>query len=147
MSESIEFEVIEETIDMSVTEGLPVTVSYTQAPSIVKIYKAGEILSGHRIVFITNSKAYYADKEDLESCKLAIGMTKNAAIIDADVEVVEIGEIVNPEWDLTPESVYFLDTLGQITTTPPAGDNLLSVGKSLTDEKFFVNIGFPLIRV
>ncbi len=113
--------------------------SASSAETTEKEYTAGETLSGHRLVEIYEEKAYYADNSSVNFGR-KIGLTKNAAELDASVTVLFFGEITHSSWNFDLTKPVFLGTNGALTQTKPETGYLLVIGKPINTTKLFVNI-------
>jgi len=113
--------------------------SASSSEAVEKEYTAGEILSGHRLVEIYEEKAYYADNSSVNFGR-KIGLTKNAAELDASVTVLFFGEITHSSWNFDLTKPVFLGTNGALTQTKPETGYLLVIGKPINTTKLFVNI-------
>ena len=96
---------------------------------------AGEVLGGHRAVYIgADGQAYYADTGDTNG---VVGITEGAAALGGEVTVRFSGEIIEPSWSWAPGVVY-LGTSGLLTQIPTAAGALIIVGNSSGPTKLIV---------
>ena len=106
-------------------------------------------ISGHRVVtFDAQHRVKYASNDTVAHANQIVGVTKNAAMENDQVEVVRSGEITEPSWNFTPNLPVYLGHNGYLTQTPPSpADAVFSVviGFPITSTTLFVSIGNPII--
>lgn len=106
---------------------------------------AGETLSGNRVVYIEDGKAYYYDPSDVTLYGRALGITTGAAIADATVNV-QMGGVM--DWSatpLTPGSLYYAGANGQLTISTSGLSVLQRVGHAIGSDKLKINFDLNLI--
>jgi hypothetical protein len=121
--------------------GVPGAPGSSVVPSA--FYPAGQVLGGHRVVRISNGKAFYADNTTA-SANAVFGITLGAANLDEPVEIRYAGIIVEPSWNWTPELPIFLGAAGAITQIPPVVGALVELGVALTPTSVNVRIQEPV---
>lgn len=83
-------------------------------------YVAGEILSGHRAVVISDyDTVIYANNTVLWHKNSYVGITTQAANSGAFVVVKLAGEIMENSWNWIPDQPIYFTTNGLLTQTPP----------------------------
>lgn len=98
---------------------------------------AGQVLGGHRAVWIdTDDAVYYADNA-LPSADRVAGITTGAAGLAASVAIQMQGEIVEPTWAWTPGPVY-LGAAGALTQVAPIAGAVAQVGVATAPTKLLV---------
>lgn len=118
---------------------------YTNNASQIEAYTAGEILNGHRLVYLKDSKAYKASNDNPDCFNRIVGMTVNAALEDELVNVKQ-GKIVNPGWALSPNTLYYLGIDGEITSVPPTSGILQAIGYSYDTDTMYINTNIAIRR-
>lgn len=116
----------------------------------ILVRPAGEILGGHRIVYInSDGKAYYASNTILSDSVRALGITLNAAAVDDNVSIQSFGEVIETSWSWTMGSPIYLSSNGQLTQTPPVSPALFQriIGFPLTTTSLFFSFREPIILV
>lgn len=110
-------------------------------------YTAGEILGGHKFVYLKDGKAFLASNTNIECFNTVIGITSHAANINADVAIVKHGTITLTGWGLVPNDKYYLSVDGTITNTVPTTGFYQLVGIALNENTLELNINLPIIRI
>lgn len=105
---------------------------------------AGDILSGHRVVFSDGNALFYADKDIPTSTIPIVGITEHAAILGAEISTVFAGIIAEPSWAWDMTKLVFLGSNGALTQTPPLTGVLLVIGKPISPTELLVNICEPI---
>ena len=124
----------QELSDASGASGVTVTIT------------AGETLSGHRMVIqnFTDGKLYYADNTNLDHMHSVLGLTTQAADLDASCKVKTYGSITEPTWSWTDNKPIFLSTNGQLTQTKPTTGFLLRIGIPRSATTLLIDIEEPI---
>lgn len=135
----------EEIIGVTVAEGFNMVVGNNFAV-IDCVYVCGENLSGHRVVYIKDNMAYYADNTLPDSIGKVIGLTTQASTIGQTVIIRKIGVIENTGWGLTPNATYYLGTNGAISTTIGNGIYSQAIGFAVDSDNLEINIYNPTLR-
>lgn len=111
---------------------------------------AGEILSGHQAVVISNlGKAFKAERLTADNMFRIAGITQGAAALNAVVSILALGVLTEPSWTWTAGLPVFLGHAGALTQTPPtAGDGFqIVIGPALSATSIYVNPSSPLVIV
>jgi hypothetical protein len=101
---------------ISIIEGGAFNAPYQIAHDFI----AGQILGGQRVVMLSGGKAVYFNPNNENNIGRVLGITKHAAILNASVNVIMDGIIINAGWGLTTDAIYYADNNGMITTAIPA---------------------------
>ncbi|MEO5364212.1 MAG: hypothetical protein H7838_11405 [Magnetococcus sp. DMHC-8] len=129
------------------TAEAPVVSPDVKGTPVSSEFRAGEILSGHRMVTLNaSSKAVYASHDNPDHASRIVGMTTNAAIMDGPVNIVSAGPVVDSSWlwDMNPaRSRVFMLLNGLISQTPPVSGYLCPVGFVINANTIFVSIQSP----
>jgi hypothetical protein len=102
-----------------------------------KVFVAGGVIGGYRIVYISDNKAYMADQ--VTNNKNVCGIAKNAADVGENVTVLMFGEMSDPYWDWDENKGIYLGTNGFITQDD-LSVCLLSLGYVISPTKLFFRI-------
>lgn len=108
-------------------------------------YTAGEDISGHRVVRVSGSTAYYADSGTPSHINTVVGISTGAAASGNTVTVQVSGELTEPSWTWSPGAV-FLGVSGQLTQTPPATGLFLKLGKAMTPTTLLIDLQPAITR-
>jgi hypothetical protein len=100
---------------------------------------AGEALGGHRVVWLDEGQAKYADAGDVATAAAAIGVTTGAADQDADATIQTYGSLSEPSWSWTPGLPIYLGSAGQLTQTPPAVGAVRQIAIAETTTQIFID--------
>lgn len=112
---------------------------------LVEQFVAGEVLNGHRFIYINNGKAYKAANNNYDCYNKVIGMTLNAALEDELVNVRQSGKVTQAGWGLVPNTLYYLGLDGLMTPYEDADGLGLCVGYSISENDFIINIREDII--
>lgn len=74
-----------------------------------------------------------------------IGLTTEASDAGDDVNVCVIGEVINPDWNLTPGVSYFLSDGGNISTSIPVSGFYQRIGRALNTTTLILDLGEPVL--
>lgn len=109
-----------------------------------QMYTAGQTISGHSIVRLTNGLIYPADAvtDSVSTLQSVIGMTTGAIAASAQGAVTRAGLVAGMS-GLTANSVYFLGSNGTVTSLRPTSGTLLIVGTGVDPGTFNVRISPP----
>ena len=110
------------------------------ATTLEEDFVAGANLGGNRLVYILAGVVYHFDYTDISLWGKLLGFTKASATIGSTVTVVKAGKMVNPGWGLTPDTVYYADSNGLITATPPTSNLDIPVGLAIDANTLEINI-------
>lgn len=105
------------------------------------IYVAGESISGHTPVYVgADNLLHPCTINDITTCKLCIGVSKNASVAGGDVEVVKNGGyITHLEWAFAPNSpVYIGDKV--VTSNDNNSTFVAILGYSSNSNSIVINI-------
>jgi hypothetical protein len=108
---------------------------------------AGQTLSGNRVVYINNGKAYYYDPSDASLYGRTLGITKNAASTDETVQVQMLGVM---DWNSTPltsGTLYYAGPNGQLTSNPSGLTVLQRVGHAIASNKLKINFDINILTI
>jgi len=119
------------------------TVNYHKNDSV---YLAGEVLGGHRVVYVENGKAFYADKENLSNASKQMFLTVNAASTDEAVTLRCLGELSDPSFDFELNKPVVLGNNGILSQVLTTTGFHLEVGKVMSKNKIFIDIKLPIIK-
>jgi hypothetical protein len=109
--------------------------------NVESVKTADATLSGHRVVRSTGLNTVdYASASVLAQCKAVLGVTRDAVISGLQVQVVQVGEIVESSWNWAAGNVY-LGENGLLTQTIPTSGNILKIGFSNAPTQLVVSIG------
>lgn len=158
---SIDVEVVENTITVTTEEGIDVTLSTPNVEATIeentievttertvtattsaqtKQITAGATLGGHRVVTVDDSdQAVYADKDDADQVHAIAGITTGAAESGAAATVQYGGDMTEPTWSWTPRRPVFLGRNGQLTQTVSSG-HVVCVAWARTATKITINL-------
>jgi hypothetical protein len=129
---------------VSVKIGDVISLTSSQINTIVKSYKCGEAIGGHKVVYLEGDKIYIADYLNLNIVNKIVGVTRQAGNIDDYVEVVIFGELA---YDFaTDAGDYYLFTAGALQTAIANNGVIVKIGKYVQEKVLFVEIGEYIIR-
>jgi hypothetical protein len=115
-----------------------------QINTIVKSYKCGEAIGGHKVVYLEGDKIYIADYLNLNIVNKIVGVTRQAGNTGDYVEVVIFGELA---YDFaTDAGDYYLFNAGMLQTTIANNGIIVKIGKYVQDKVLFIEIGEYIIR-
>lgn len=109
------------------------------------IHTAGEVINGHRLIYLKDGLAYKASNDNPECFNRLVGMSINAASL-GDAVTVRTGKIVNQGWGLSANAIYYLGLDGNITLTSPSTGIWQIVGYASDTETLIVNIEIGIMR-
>ena len=116
------------------------------AASSFVTYPAGVPLSGHKVVRSDSSGGViYASSDLLQDANAVLGLSLNAALLGAPVNVQVAGEAVDSIWSFTPGLPVFLGVAGSLTQVPPAAGFQLIVGVAAASDRLVIQIKQPII--
>jgi len=104
---------------------------------------AGEVLGGHRAIFIDGGSAHYAEPAQPSASRVA-GITLGAAAENDLIDYQTAGEIVEPSWSLVDGPVY-LGPAGTLTQASPASGVCVEIGVAISATTIIVRIGPPIL--
>lgn len=111
------------------------------AGSTYMTYAAGTTLSGHKAVTVNSAgQAVYVDSDTPADAGKVLGITMNAALIGASVNVQATGEVDEASWNWTPGLPVFVGPAGALTQTPPVNGFIQAVGMAVSPTKLAVGI-------
>lgn len=161
MSEDFTFVLTEEDISVTLTdEEIAVTITETEEFSftldeviyaqgsygyLVTSVSAGEGIFAHRVIAIIDGEAFLADPTNVSHIGSVAGISLNAAILGAAVNVATEGVVVEPGWAWNPGPIY-LSLGGLLTQTPPASGIYYRIGQARSPTSMFVKVESPIIR-
>lgn len=116
------------------------------AGSVYMTYTAGITLSGHKAVQIDGTgAAVYVDSGTVADAGRVLGITINAALLGAAVDVQATGEIDEVSWSWVPGQPVYVGANGSLTQTPPATGFIQAVGMAVAPTKLVVGIRTAII--
>jgi hypothetical protein len=148
LEETDELVIIEEIVKNDIIEVGSIIIREIVGDSTKTIddqYIAGENLSGHRIAYLKDGKVWLADKADKTNAGRIIGMTLGAVIEGDIVTVRKIGKISNPGWGLTPNTLYFLHSNGEISASIPTSGFVQNIGAAIDQDTLEIRITIPIL--
>lgn len=112
--------------------------------SLVRI--ADGAISGHRVVRATSAtQVGYCDAGTLAHMFTCLGVTTGAAANGAELEVTNLGELIEPSWSWTAGLPIFCGAQGVLTQTyDPAWAWCLVVAVAETSTKIFIQPRTPI---
>lgn len=108
---------------------------------------AGIDLSGNRMVVLDSSRnAIYADNATASHVLRVFGMTKGAALLGTQVEILRNVEVLEPSWNWTDGGAIYLGANGLLTQTAPEAPAVFSlcVGFATASNRMLIQIGSPI---
>lgn len=111
-------------------------------------YTAGENLSGQRMVVMDSVRnLVYADNATPAHTNIVFGLTKTAALLGDQVEVLREGEIFEPSWTWTTGGAIYLGPNGTLIQSAPVSPAVFSliVGWATAPDRMFVSVGVPIV--
>jgi hypothetical protein len=108
---------------------------------------AGQTLSGNRVVYIENDKAFYYDPSNTSLYGRVLGITTNAASVNQPVEVQLIGVMNWSSIPLVAGSLYYAGVSGQLTTNPAGLTVLQRVGHAIATNKLKINFDINILTI
>lgn len=138
------------TVVLEVLESSTVITAAEQGPpgrdaTFTTLLTAGEALGGHRAVIIEGGEAVYASNLNEAHANRVIGLTRNAAALGADVEIVTYG-LLDGFTGLTPDAKLYLQDNGTVSHAIPASGFLQQIGVAISDTKAILNIQLSIVR-
>lgn len=108
------------------------------------IYKAGMILSGHKVVMVSLGEAVYYDPTNDSNIGKHLGITLHAAVAGDDVSVADEGVVNNPGWGLIQDAIYYIAPIGGITSIVPTSGVLQRVGVAIDPDNLKIDFSEPI---
>jgi hypothetical protein len=103
---------------------------------------AGEVLSGHRAVWIGSDDRFWIANPTLDACvDMICGITTGSANPGETAYARFTGELVDPSFNFTPGPV-FLGPGGTLTQNHPTSGNLVLLGNAAGPTTLHVRIEF-----
>ena len=116
-------------------------ISSIQNHSIINIFKCGEIIGGHRLVYLDDTGLLrYADIQNRISIENIIGVTIDAGNKNDSVRVQILGILNETTWNFEPNKKLFLSTIGNLTQEIPIKGICKEIGFAITKTKIMVRI-------
>ena len=109
-------------------------------------YTAGEVLGGHKVVYLKNNKLYLASNTNLECLNKIVGITKNSAIENGEVMLSKSNIISLNGWGLVPNSLYYLGANGAITNVQPTIGIVQIIGIAKNENELEIKFNLPIVR-
>lgn len=126
-----------DTVTVSDTDDvIEINFSEVLAPVINNITSTAEIITGiaaenlgaHRIVVAIDGDIGYADNTDISHSGIVLGITTQAVVSGASVDVTIQGEVTEGSWNWTLNMPIFLTENGLMTQTVVSTGFILQVG-------------------
>lgn len=116
-----------------------------EASSVVTTFRAGEVLSALQAVYFDpiTARVWKADKTDLVKASV-VGITKTAANLDANVEVIQYGLLSDASFLFQPAQLVFLSIQGLLTLIAPDSGFLTRLGRAINNNTILVLIDSPI---
>lgn len=111
--------------------------------SVIQVV-AGETLSGHRAIRLSNGLAYYCDAANLAHAGTGIGVSTGAALIGETVNVQTLGTLSEPSWTWNDGPIY-VGTNGQLTQSI-TGLFMQQIGVATNATAMNINAQLSVIR-
>lgn len=109
--------------------------------SVETLKNASGAVGGLRAVYAVDlNTVAHASASVLLQAQTVIGVSKGAAVSGDPVQVVQLGEIVDPSWSWSDGPVY-LGENGLLTQTPPASGQHLQIGVATAPTNLYVKLG------
>lgn len=116
-------------------------ITAIQNHSIINIFKCGEIIGGHRLVYLNEyGLLKYADINNKESIELIIGLTLDAGNKNDSVRVQNCGIITESSWNFEVKKKIFLGSTGLLTQQIPNNIACKEIGFAITKTKIMLRI-------
>lgn len=110
-------------------------------------YIAGEVLGGHKVIYLKDNKVYLASNNNFECFNRVIGITKNSAIENGVISIAKNNDTISlTGWGLVPNTLYYLGTNGAITYIQPMNGIVQLVGIAKNENELEININLPIVR-
>jgi len=114
-------------------------VDYANVQCMKSTFSCGEVMGGHKVVYLKAGKVWLADKDNSECVGSIIGMSNQAGIEDGIIEVIMQGVITLNPWGLTQDTIYYLGADGAITATVTATGILYKIGYAKDSNNLVIN--------
>lgn len=102
---------------------------------------AGENLSGHRAVYLSQGSFFYADKDSEEKMMSVAGVTTGAVLSGGNIQAISLGVISEPSWTWTYPAPVFIGNNGQLVQARPTVGFLVQIGSAFSPDSILVKIG------
>lgn len=129
----------------------PLELVWVDIPSVVmpETFTATLDMSGNRMVVLDLSgsrSVLYADNTVASHALRVFGMTKTAAMMGDDVEIVRNIEIYEPSWSWIDGAPIYLGVEGLLTQAVPQAPALFSlcVGFATASNRMLIQVGSPI---
>lgn len=110
-------------------------------------YEAGtSILAYKAVTTDADGRLGYASSSTPEHMDQVLGLSVQAGLEGAQVQVKTFGQITNTGWNWTPGQPLFLGLNGEITANPNTGVFCLAIGYAQTQHQIFIRIGRGIMR-
>ena len=101
-------------------------------------YMTGEAVGGHRAVILDNDLVFYVNNTNLTHADKPIGITTQAAILGAFVNVIFSGEIEENSWNWDITKPLYISTGGNLTQICPTSGFICIIATPITNKKILV---------
>lgn len=119
------------------------------AGGTTRSYFAGETVGGHKAVVLDASgQVRLADADVADDFFRLVGLSLNAALVGASVQVQTLGEITFSGWAWTPGQPVFVGSGGALTQSPSESDDsaCIQIGAATAAQTLFVRPERPIIN-
>lgn len=131
-------EVIEEDIEVVVSTPTIIQQVFSGGGATTFSVTAGEALGGHRVVYIADGEAFYADLMDVTTAGQIAGVTVAAASMGQAVAVQSAGLLEEPTWTFVPGPVY-VGANGTLTQTRPVAGYIINIGVAVSATELLIH--------
>lgn len=107
--------------------------------------EAGEILSGHRAVRISNNLVYYCDATNINHVGTVVGVTTSAATVGSIVNIQMLGNLIESGWGWN-ESAVFVGINGQLTQDLTGMLFVQQIGVAVSSTELNINPQLAVLR-
>lgn len=110
------------------------------------VYIAGEVLGGHKLVYLKDNKVYLASNDNLECFNKLIGISRNAANENGGLRVAKSNIMYLSGWGLEVDKLYYLGLNGAITSTQPTTGIVQIIGIAKSSNELEIKISLPILK-
>ena len=137
----IEESTIIDAILSKINTNIQSAITSIQNHSIINIFNCGEIIGGHRLVYLNEyGLLKYADVNIRDSIEMAIGLTLDAGNKNDSVRVQNCGIITEASWNFEPKKKIYLGITGLLTQQIPNNNVCKEIGFAITKTKIMLRI-------
>lgn len=106
---------------------------------------AGEDISGHRVVVISDSGILKADINNINHTNLTLAVTTQAGTIGNNIKVLITGQLTEPSWNWSYDNPIWVGPDGVLTQIPPITGWLCQVATVINPTSILISPKQPLI--